>query len=95
MNKLRNTTSNLFHPAAGFSRNNGDQIDYTNGLNSEQPVHVLLTGEPGCGKTQFLENIKEYYKHRAYFTIGAHSTKTGMKKPAAIDLFYKRLLGLS
>jgi DNA replicative helicase MCM subunit Mcm2 (Cdc46/Mcm family) len=64
-------------------------------LNSEQPVHVLLTGEPGCGKTQFLENIKEYYKHRAYFTIGAHSTKTGMKKPAAIDLFYKRLLGLS
>lgn len=36
-------------------------------LNSEQPVHVLLTGEPGCGKTQFLENIKEYYKHRAYF----------------------------
>jgi MoxR-like ATPase len=40
-------------------------------LNSEQPVHVLLTGEPGCGKTQFLENIKEYYKHRAYFTIGA------------------------
>jgi Holliday junction DNA helicase RuvB len=37
-----------------------------------------LTGEPGCGKTQFLENIKGYYKDRAYFTIGAHSTKAGI-----------------
>jgi hypothetical protein len=25
-----------------------------------------------------LENIKGYYKDRAYFTIGAHSTKAGM-----------------
>ena len=31
-----------------------------------------------CGKTQFLENIKGYHKDRAYFTIGAHSTKAGM-----------------
>jgi MoxR-like ATPase len=42
-------------------------------LRAEQPVHVLLTGAPGCGKTQFLENIKGYYKDKAYFTIGAHS----------------------
>ena len=32
----------------------------------------------GCGKTQLLENIKGRYKDRAYFTIGAHSTKAGM-----------------
>jgi Holliday junction DNA helicase RuvB len=47
-------------------------------LRAEQPVHVLLIGEPGCGKTQFLENIKGHYKDKAYFTIGAHSTKAGM-----------------
>ena len=47
-------------------------------LEAEKPVHVLLTGEPGCGKTQFLENIKSFYKNLAYFTIGAHSTKSGM-----------------
>jgi Holliday junction DNA helicase RuvB len=47
-------------------------------LKAKQPVHVLLTGEPGCGKTQFLENIKGYYNEKAYFTIGAHSTKAGM-----------------
>jgi Holliday junction DNA helicase RuvB len=90
MSKLRNTINNLFHPATGFRNNYGDNI-FNNiyghdeikqviemALKAEQPVHVLLTGEPGCGKTQFLENIKGYYKDRAYFTIGAHSTKAGM-----------------
>ena len=47
-------------------------------ITAEQPVHVLLTGEPGCGKTQFLENIKGHFMDRSYFTIGAHSTKAGM-----------------
>jgi MoxR-like ATPase len=90
MNKLRNTISNLFHTTAGLRNNNVDNV-FNNiyshddvkqiiqmALESEQPVHVLLTGEPGCGKTQFLENIKGYYKDKAYFTIGAHSTKAGM-----------------
>src|SRR5215218_1101412 len=90
MNKLRNTISNLLHPTAALKKNNEDNI-FNNiyshdeikqiilmALKAEQPVHVLLTGEPGCGKTQFLENIKGYYKDRAYFIIGAHSTKAGM-----------------
>src|SRR5215204_665950 len=90
MNKLRNTISNLFHPTASFKNNSEDKI-FNNiyghqdikqiilmALRAEQPVHVLLTGSPGCGKTQFLENIKDYYKDKAYLTIGAHSTKAGM-----------------
>src|SRR5918995_4533148 len=90
MSKLRSTISNLLHPIAGLRNNNvenmfndiygRDEIKQIilMALKSERPVHVLLTGEPGCGKTQFLENIKGYYKDRAYFTIGAHSTKAGM-----------------
>src|ERR687898_3029394 len=90
MRRLRNTISCLFHPTAGLRNNNVDSV-FNNiysrddvkqiiqmALKSEQPVHVLLTGKPGCGKTQFLENIKGYYKDKAYFTIGAHSTKAGM-----------------
>src|SRR5215207_623604 len=90
MNKLRNTIINLFHPTASFRNNNVDNI-FNNiygrddikqiilmALKAQQPVHVLLTGEPGCGKTQFLENVKGYYEDKAYFTIGAHSTKAGM-----------------
>lgn len=79
MSKLRNTISNLFHPTAGLKKNNEDNIVnniYSHddikqiihmALEAEKPVHVLLTGEPGCGKTQFLENIKGYYKDREYF----------------------------
>ena len=63
MNKLRNTMSNLFHPTAYLKKNNEDKIfnsiygrdDIKQiiliALRAEQPVHVLLTGEPGCGKT--------------------------------------------
>lgn len=89
MSKLLDTISNLFRPTYS-PKNNEDRI-FNNiyghedikqiiemTLKAEQPVHVLLTGEPGCGKTQFLENIKGYYKEKAYFTIGAHSTKAGM-----------------
>src|SRR5918995_1046416 len=90
MSKLRNTISNLLHPTTHLKKNNEDKI-FNNiysrddikqiilmALRTEQPVHVLLTGEPGCGKTQFLENIKGHYKDKAYFTIGANSTKAGM-----------------
>jgi holliday junction DNA helicase RuvB len=90
MRKLRNKISNLLHFTTDIKKNSGDSI-FKNiygrdvikqimrmALKAEQPVHVLLTGEPGCGKTQFLENIKGHYKDNAYFTIGAHSTKAGM-----------------
>ena len=90
MSKLRSTISNLLHPIAGLRNNNVENVFndiygrdgikqiILMALKSEQPVHVLLTGEPGCGKTQFLENIKGNYKDKAYFTIGAHSTKAEM-----------------
>jgi Holliday junction DNA helicase RuvB len=90
MSKLRNTINSLFRPLTGSRNNYGDNIfDNIYGhddikqiiemaLKSEQPVHVLLTGEPGCGKTQFLENIKSHFKDRSYFTIGSHSSKAGM-----------------
>jgi Holliday junction DNA helicase RuvB len=90
MNKLRNIIGNLFHHAIWSEENSQDNIFHNifghenikqiiwMALRTEQPVHTLLTGEPGCGKTQFLENIKGHYKSEAYFTIGAHSTKAGM-----------------
>src|SRR5215208_518707 len=89
MIKLQNKISNLFYSTIVsrkiednifnniFGHNNLKQIIQL-ALRADRPVHVLLTGEPGCGKTQFLENIKVRYKDKAYFTIGAHSTKAGM-----------------
>src|SRR5215217_769556 len=89
MGKLLNTISDLFYSTTVLKKIENNIFNNIYGhedikqimqmaLKAEQPVHVLLTGEPGCGKTQFLENMKGYYKDRSYFTIGAHSTKAGM-----------------
>jgi len=51
-------------------------------LSSEKPVHVLLVGPPASAKTLFmLECIK---LERSFFTLGSHSTKSGM-----IDYLFK------
>jgi Holliday junction DNA helicase RuvB len=97
MRKLQNMISNLFHPTHSVKKNKEDNL-FSNifghdnlkqivqlALRADRPVHVLLTGEPGCGKTQFLENIKVRYKDKAYFTIGSHSTKAGM-----LDYLFKK-----
>jgi len=45
-------------------------------LASEKPVHILLVGPPASAKTIFmLECLK---LDRSYFTLGSHSTKSGM-----------------
>ena len=53
-------------------------------LESERPVHILLVGPPASAKTLFMLECMKL--ERSYFTIGSHSTKSGM-----IDyLFEKR-----
>lgn len=51
---------------------------------SEKPVHILLVGPPASAKTLFM--LECMTLERSYFTLGSHSTKSGM-----IDyLFEKR-----
>src|ERR671936_2875690 len=51
---------------------------------SEKPVHMLLVGPPASAKTLFMLSCMKL--ERSYFTLGSHSTKSGM-----IDyLFQKR-----
>ena len=45
-------------------------------LISEKPVHVLLVGPPASAKTLFMLECMKL--QRAYFTLGSHSTKSGM-----------------
>jgi holliday junction DNA helicase RuvB len=53
-------------------------------LTSEKPVHILLVGPPASAKTLFMLECMKL--ERAHFTLGSHSTKSGM-----IDyLFEKR-----
>jgi Holliday junction DNA helicase RuvB len=53
-------------------------------LHSDKPVHILLVGPPASAKTLFMLECMKL--ERCYFTLGSHSTKSGM-----IDyLFEKR-----
>ncbi|MEP6577006.1 MAG: AAA family ATPase [Nitrososphaerota archaeon] len=45
---------------------------------SSTPVHILLVGEPGIGKTQFLLAIKDRFKNKSSYVIGANATKAGL-----------------
>ncbi|HJU35395.1 MAG TPA: ATP-binding protein [Nitrososphaera sp.] len=45
-------------------------------LSSDKPVHLLLVGPPASAKTLFMVECMRL--ERSYFTLGSHSTKSGM-----------------
>jgi holliday junction DNA helicase RuvB len=47
-------------------------------LNNEQPMHILLVGPPGIGKTRFLKAIEKSYPDLSYFALASGSTGAGM-----------------
>jgi Holliday junction resolvasome RuvABC ATP-dependent DNA helicase subunit len=73
------TSDQLFNNIVGY---NDVKKLFRMSLSSEKPVHVLLVGPPASAKTLFmLECIK---LERSFFTLGSHSTKSGM-----IDYLFK------
>jgi replication-associated recombination protein RarA len=45
-------------------------------ITSQKPVHILLVGPPASAKTLFMLECMNL--ERSYFTLGSHSTKSGM-----------------
>ncbi len=45
-------------------------------LSSDKPVHILLVGPPASAKTLFMLECMKL--ERSFFTLGSHSTKSGM-----------------
>ena len=52
------------------------KIIFRNSIESEEPIHILLTGSPGTAKSLFLEAISDNVKH-SYF-INNNSTGAGI-----------------
>jgi DNA replicative helicase MCM subunit Mcm2 (Cdc46/Mcm family) len=45
-------------------------------LESHKPIHILLVGPPASAKTLFMLSCMKL--ERSYFTLGTHSTRSGM-----------------
>jgi len=50
---------------------------------SQRPIHILLVGPPASAKTLFMLGCMKL--DRSYFTLGTHSTKSGM-----VDYLFER-----
>jgi len=47
-------------------------------LQSEEPIHILLVGPAGIGKTRFLKAMEKEYPDLSYFALASGSTGSGM-----------------
>src|SRR5215472_14060954 len=47
-------------------------------LQNPEPVHILLVGPAGIGKTRFLKAIEKEYPDLSYFALASASTGAGM-----------------
>jgi MoxR-like ATPase len=47
-------------------------------LQCPDPIHILLVGPAGIGKTRFLKAIEREYKDLSYFALASASTGSGM-----------------
>lgn len=63
----------LFDNIVGY--NNVKRLFFLS-FESQRPIHILLVGPPASAKTVFMLGCMKL--ERSYFTLGAHSTKSGM-----------------
>lgn len=71
--KVRSSSSDLFEDIIGY-----DNIRKLFGmaLDSDEPVHILLSGPPASAKTVFMKCLMKLQD--SYFIDGGNTTKSGM-----------------
>jgi DNA replicative helicase MCM subunit Mcm2 (Cdc46/Mcm family) len=62
-----------------ISGNDDIKWAFKRALEAPEPVHILLVGPPGIGKTRFLEAMEKAYEN-SYMALGSGSTGAGMVK---------------
>jgi Holliday junction DNA helicase RuvB len=65
--------SNLFDNIIGYA---DIKKLFSLSFESQRPIHILLVGPPASAKTLFMLGCMKL--DRSYFTLGTHSTKSGM-----------------
>jgi MoxR-like ATPase len=73
--KTVSTSTEIFADIIGY----GDiKKEFTKALRSANPVGILLVGPPGCGKSEFLKQIRAAYDNKSVFIDGSYGSKAGI-----------------
>ena len=77
--KVTETVKTVIKPELFSEINGRDDIKVLlkHALHASRPVHVLLKGPPGTGKTAFLKSIENYYGRRAVYLDFTSASKAG------------------
>jgi replication-associated recombination protein RarA len=62
----------------GISGNENIKWAFEQALRAPEPVHILLVGPPGIGKTRFLKAIENRFRDQSYFALSSGATGAGM-----------------
>jgi MoxR-like ATPase len=52
--------------------------EFAKALNALSPVSILLCGPPGCGKSEFLKQIRNHFEVESVFIDGSYGSKAGI-----------------
>jgi len=52
--------------------------EFAKALNASSPVSILLCGPPGCGKSEFLKQIRNQFEEESVFIDGSYGSKAGI-----------------
>jgi holliday junction DNA helicase RuvB len=73
--KTISTSKEIFADILGYTE---IKREFMKALQSSNPVGILLVGPPGCGKSEFLKQIRTAYDDKSVFIDGSYGSKAGI-----------------
>ena len=73
--RIVNNKESIFEGIVGYPE---IKREFAKALNASSPVSILLYGPPGCGKSEFLKQIRNQFEEESVFIDGSYGTKAGI-----------------
>jgi holliday junction DNA helicase RuvB len=72
---IKTESIDIFADILGYT---DSKREFTKALQSVSPVGILLIGPPGCGKSEFLKQIRNHFEEESVFIDGSYGSKAGI-----------------